>query len=108
MKSNHSKEFKTSRTWEIIELEGGFCPELEIEVRYTGEANVVKGVTLDRQIIPLFKSAPELLEALKEARRTLEFCAEAFRQRNLGDSEDIALDGIQAICNAIKLAKNRF
>lgn len=52
----------------------------------------------------LIASAPELLEALEACARSLEFCAEEFRRRNLGE-EDVALEHLGQARAAIAKAK---
>lgn len=60
-------EFKSSRCWTVTDLpqpHPSDLAELEIHVNYTEQGNAMKGIAIDSFIVPLFKLAPRLLEAV--------------------------------------------
>lgn len=76
MKTQDSKDYSQadyhSRRFKVCDLPKGLhdLEEVEVIVTYTGEGSARKGIAVDSIVVPLFKAAPYLLEALKGAVET--------------------------------------
>jgi hypothetical protein len=58
---------KSNRCWTVAELpqpHKSDLEELEICVNYTDQGNAAKGIAIDSFVVPLFRLAPRLLEAV--------------------------------------------
>ena len=47
-----NKSTGSNRFIKLTEMNGRYLDEMEIEIRYRGEASVTKAVTLDKEVIP--------------------------------------------------------